>query len=502
MKTYKKSKILLVLVLLPLLWSCDKALEEKPKTFFTEETFYQTEQDAILAVNGIYETLGGGASNRGWEGVYFSNYWTVTALTSDEGDVSPHNGNPNYRQLPNFSYGPTNEVVLNVWSDFYVAINAANLALQHIPNIEMDKDLKNRLLGEASFMRGLFYFELVRLFGEVPLVLEGTKSFEDSSYEGRTPIAEIYGQIVADFTFAEQNLPPSFTGADNGRPTAYSAKAYLAKVYLTQGIEYQAAKSKLEDIINSGQFALWDDYADVFKIANNNGKEVVYSINFDSQGTGLDLIWEGAHLTFRTLPLEYRSIGVNAGDLEIPTEHLYEQFDDLDRRKEVTFITEDIISGVRVTFNRPHIGKYWDRIAEPKVNNTGNDLQLIRYADVLLMYAEVLNEMNNGPTNDALIAINEIRKRARYADGAIRDVLPDLGVGLTYQEFKDALLEERFKEFVWEGQRWFDLVRFDQFVEKVKEAKPNSAVRPENQRLPIPQRERDVNKKLTQNDGY
>src|SRR5690606_16347886 len=104
--------------------------------------------------------------------------------------------------------------------------------------------------------------------------------------------------------------------------------------------------------------------------------------------------------------------------LEIPTEHLFDQFDDLDRRKEVTFITSDIISGVNITFDRPHIGKYWDRIAEPKVNNTGNDLQLIRYADVLLLYAEVLNEINNGPTQDALDAINKIRERARYADGA------------------------------------------------------------------------------------
>jgi hypothetical protein len=288
---------------------------------------------------------------------------------------------------------------------------------------------------------------------------------------------------------------------DNGRPTNWSAKAYLAKAALQQGENLQLAKTKLEDIMLSGRFGLWEDYADVFKIENNNGKEVLFAISF-LEGTDLfTTLWEGGHLVFRTLPGGVYDGRPNGGGLEIPTMALYDSFDDEDRRKEVTFMSEDVINGELVEFSSPHIVKYWDRVAEPLVNNTANDLQLIRYADILLMYAEVLNEQNSGSTPDALDAVNQVRRRARFADGVERDVLPDLSA-MGYEAFKEAILEERKKELTWEGHRWFDLVRFGKLEEKVSEAKPEVPVSARHYLLPIPQRERDINQNLSQNPGY
>lgn len=500
MKKYNKLKLLTIATIsLIFISSCSDFLEEDPN-FITEDTFYQTEQDAILAVNGIYETLGGGFSNRGFSGVYFNNYWTATALASDEGKPGPLNTDANYLQLANYSVGPTNTVIADMWSDFYISINAANLAIDNIPSINMDSALKDRLLGEAHFLRGLFYFELVRLYGDVPLQLHATTSFTTESYLARTPSTEIYNQIISDLTVAESSLPDGYVGADKGRPTLWSAKGYLAKVALTHG-DWTTAVSKTEDIM-AGPFSLWADYKEAFLIPNNNGKETVFSINFD-KGETLELIWEGAHLNYRPMAQEYRVIGAAGGDLEIPTDRVYEVFDDLDRRKSVTFVAEDNIGGVNVVLSSPHIHKYWDRDVEPSgTANTINDLQLIRYSDVLLMHAEALNEVNNGPTAAALSSINAVRTRARNTEGNIANVLPDLEITLNYQEFKDAILLERFKEFVWEGQRWFDLKRFDQFTQKIMEAKPEVTVNNDHMLLPIPQRERDINTNLTQNNGY
>ncbi|WP_142785096.1 RagB/SusD family nutrient uptake outer membrane protein [Changchengzhania lutea] len=501
MKIYNLKKMILPLVAITLVWGCESLLDEKVKTFFTEDTFYQTEEDARLAINGIYGHLGAtfdGALNA--NGIYFTNYWTVNALASDEGVTSLNLGD-GFNQISVMAHGPDNAIVLQMWSNIYLGINAANLAILNIPNIDMNDDIKDALLGEAHFMRGLLYFELVRFFGEVPLQLEPTTTFESSAYLPRSTKADVYTQIFLDFTIAETSLPDAQVGVDNGRPTSYSAKAYIAKAALQQGgsENYQLAKTKLEEIgiQSGGQFDLWDDFGDVFLIPNNNGKEVLFAISFFEGSEVFSTLWEGGHLVFRTLPSVYGG-RPNAGGREQPTLNLYNAFDDNDRRKEVTFMTEDIINGETIDFGGPRVVKYWDQVNEFDVNGTANDLQLIRYADVLLMYAEALNEINNGSTQPALDAINRVRARSRMDAGA----LPDL-TAMGYEDFKDAILLERRKEFVWEGQRWFDLVRYGKLAEKVNSAKPGLPVaEPKHNLFPIPQRERDLNPNLDQNTGY
>tara|TARA_R110002049_G_scaffold97783_2_gene238171 strand:- start:187 stop:1683 length:1497 start_codon:yes stop_codon:yes gene_type:complete len=498
MKTVLKYSICFVILLFSL--ACQDALNEEVKTFFTEDTFYQTEQDARLAINGIYGHLGAnfdGALNA--EGIYFANYWTANALLSDEGESNGNFGR-GYFELSTMTHTPQNNIALQIWSNLYLGINAANLAIANIPDINMNADIKDNLLGEAYFLRGLLYFELVRFFGEVPLQLVAQTEFTTNSYLPRSTEEKVYNQILSDLSIAENTLPSQQIGVDNGRPTSWSAKAYTAKAALQQGVNLALAQTKLEDIIN-GPFGLWQDYADVFKISNNNGKEVLFSISFLEGSDLFTTLWEGGHLVFRTLPNLYGG-RPNGQGFETPTQDLYDSFDDLDRRKEVTFLSEDVIDGEIVDFGRPYIVKYWDRQAEPEVNNTNNDLQLIRFSDILLMYAEVINELNNGSTTEALVAINRVRRRARFSNGVENNVLPNL-TAMGYQDFKDAILLERRKELAWEGHRWFDLVRFGKLQEKVSLAKPSvSITTPRHNLLPIPQRERDLNPSLTQNLDY
>ena len=501
MKIFKLPKKIILIVSTILFFSCETILNEEVKDFFTEDTFYKTEIDAKLAINGIYGHLGAtfdGSPNA--TGIYFTNYWTTNAVMSDEGR-SNFLGN-GFDEMAVFRQTPENPIVSQIWANIYLGINAANLAIENIPSIQMNEELKDDLMGEAYFMRGLLYFELVRFYGEVPLVLKATKNFTSESYAERSTVSEVYNQIFSDWEKAENSLPSIQTGVDFGRPTLWSVKAYIAKAALQQGIDYPLARTKLEEIINSNQFALWEDYNQVFKISNNLGKEAIFSISF-KQGNDLNTtLWEGGHLVFRTLPGGIYGGRPNGGGRESPTIDLFNAYEDLDRRKEIIFLSEDIINGKLVSFNGPQIIKYWDRVAEPLVNNTENDLQLIRYADVLLMYAEVLNEIQQGSSATSLDAINQVRRRARFANGVERvGVLPNLTV-LGYQQFKDAILAERRLELCWEGHRWFDLVRHGKLAEKVASAKPGVSASAKDNLLPIPQRERDINKKLTQNTGY
>ena len=502
MKTFKNLKIIVLVAIIPLLLNCETVLDEEVKTFFTEETFYQTEVDAKLAINGIYGHLGStfdpGIPNA--TGIYHTNYWISNALMSDEG-VENYVGN-GFDDLAVLAQTPENPIVSQIWANVYLGINAANLAIANIPNINMNEDLKDDLLGEAYFMRGLLYFELVRFFGEVPLYLQATKTFTADSYLERSSVNEVYAQIFSDWAIAETSLPSVQTGENFGRPTSWSAKAYIAKAALQQGLDYNLARTKLEDIINEGPFSLWEDYKDVFKVANNLGKEVIFAMSFLSGDDLFTTLWEGGHLVYRSLPGGVYGGRPNGGGFESPTLDLYNAFEDQDRRKETIFITEDNIRGEVVDFGGPQIIKYWDREAEPLVNDTENDLQLIRYADVLLMYAEVLNEIEQGTSAISIDAINQVRRRARFADGVERTgVLPDL-TAMGYQAFKEAILNERRLELCWEGHRWFDLVRHGKLAEKVTAAKPNVSVAERHNLLPIPQRERDINNKLSQNPGY
>lgn len=499
LKTHLRLAVLFLLALIITVTSCD-FLEEHPKSTITTENFYQTEEDAVAATNALYDyiTVGTeGIFSPSFGGIFFNDYWVFHDLVSD--NARETQTNLDYRNLSEFKHTADNERIEYYWQDMYKTINAANTVIDKVPAIEFEELRKQHLLGEAYFIRAMMYFELARTFGDVPLIVSMVSDVS-TSYQPRTARAIVYEQVVSDLQFAEQNLSTTYR-VGNGRPTPMAATALMAKVHLYRG-DYAAAVQKAKEVIDSQDYFLWQDYADIFKLENMNEGEIIFGVNFSgtlSQG------FKPNQYLVRLLPPNLNQNGEgpeNSHGWEVPTDDLYNSFHNLDRRKEVTFIESFSYSdGTTVNFE-PHIGKFWDRDAEPRGNNTDMDVIYLRYADILLIYAEAINEVNNGPTAEAYDAINQVRQRARFNGQIEQNILPDLE-GLSYQQFKDAILNERRLEFVMEGQRWGDLVRMGKLVEEVQNSDKENATPSHTHTLfPIPQRERNINKNLSQNDGY
>ena len=475
-------------------------LNEEPDSLITSANYYRTEADAVAATNALYDYLSVGTDFL-WDpkfgGIYFNDFWVFKDLMSD--NVVENLASIEYRNISEFKMTSENVRIEYYWQDLYKTISAANIVIDKVPAVAMDQEKKDHLVSEAKFIRAMMYFEAVRFFGDVPLIIKPVTNLEDA-YTGRTPLAEVYDQIIMDLEDAESDLSTGYR-VGQGRPTPFAASALLARVHLEIG-NYQEAADYANHVITNGGYQLWPNYADIFKINNMNSGEIIFAVNFSgtlSQG------FKPNQYHVRLLPsgLDKNGEGPeNAHGWETPSDDLYNSFNPLDQRRAVTFITSFTYSdGSTETFD-PHIAKFWDQVAEPRGNNTDSDVIYIRLADILLVYAEALNELNNGPTAEAYAAINQVRARARFNGTVEQSILPDLG-GLDYQSFKDAVLDERRLELVMEGSRYHDLVRHGKLIEKVTSSgKPNATPKDFHNLLPIPQRERDLNPNLTQNTGY
>jgi tetratricopeptide (TPR) repeat protein len=494
----KKLNKYIILCLILASSSCTDILVEDPQDQIFVENYFETENDAISAVNSIYAILNSTSTPPTFGGVYHSSYWVTSGLASDEME-NRFVGVLEYDQLENFTHNPVNGTLYDLWQNCYKGINNANFAINGIPDVPMNEERKANLLGEARFLRGLLYFELVRLFGEVPLFIET----EPPLFPSKSSISEVYDQIKTDLNFAVENtFPEHARGEGLGRATSGAAKTLLAKVHLTLG-DYQECITLCNEVINSGRYELWEDFADAFRIANENGKESIFNIGFGDAGGSISF-WEVGQFNVRLLPQQLRQQipGVNAQGWQVATQDLFDSFDQNDRRLSVTLMDKVFALDGRVITVEPHIRKYWDQESEPNGGNTENDLPYLRLSDVYLMKAEALNELNNGPNDEAYEAINKVRKRARFNGEIELYILPDLS-GLSYDSFKTALLNERRWEFTGEGKRWFDLVRFNKLEEAVKAAKPDAQVMDFHSLFPIPQEELDLNQNLLpQNTGY
>jgi hypothetical protein len=329
------------------------------------------------------------------------------------------------------------------------------------------------------------------MFGNIPLL---TKT-DDPLTPPAADAGAVYAQIISDLTDAE-GLPAVQTEG-RGRATSGAAKAVLAKVYLTRK-EFDKAAQKALEVINSGQYELWENFADAFRIRNRGGKEAIFSVGFGDAG-GSIIFWEVAQFHVRLLPAALTSAGVtsNTHGWQIPTPSLAADYASADERGPVTVFNQfnETVGGeaYNVNFdNKYYFRKYWDVETEGEFTTleSNNDFPVIRYADVLLMYAEALNELGN--TGEAHTYLNRVRNRAGLATVS----------GLSQAQFRDAVLEERKLELAAEGHRWFDLVRTGTLEEWVPLAKPGVTPQPRHYLFPIPQRERDLNPNLPQNEGY
>ncbi len=469
-------------------------LDETPESVINSANFYTTENDAVAATNALYEYLTVGTEGifaRGFGGIFFNDYWVFKDLLSDNAIETA--ASQEYRTLSEFRFTAENERIELYWQDLYKTIYAANIVIDRVPQIEMNAMRRDHLVAEAHFIRAMMYFEAVRLFGDVPLILRETVELDEATIP-RTDADEVYSAIISDLEWSRDHLSATYR-VGLGRPTPMACTALLSKVYLEMG-EFELAAQEARIVIESNEYSLFSDYKEIFKIANANSGEIIFAINYSgtlSQG------FKPNQYHVRLLP---PNLNKNGEGPEQPTDELYNSFDPQDRRKAVTFITSYTYSdGSTVTFE-PYIGKFWDQEAEPRANNTDSDVIYLRLADIMLILAEALNEINNGPTQEAYDMINAIRQRARYNGMVEQDILPDLA-GLSYQDFKDAILQERQWEFVMEGQRYHDLVRMGKLVETVENSgKLNVNPQSFHVLLPIPQRERGLNSNLTQNPGY
>jgi len=462
--------------------SCKKELDQEPHKIYYDN-FYQSEDDALSAINAVYDVLG-------WVNVYNSSLWLIQDIASDDCNARATLNDPNLKEFQSYSINATNNYLAGIWEESYLGISRANIVLEKIPAIDMDSVNKERILGEAHFLRALFYFNLVRLFGNVPLMLIPTSSdlTDDELYVSRTDKSVVYLQIEDDLISATEMLPDSYSaGGDKGRASTGAALGILSKVYLTQG-EWGAARDAAKAVIDTGNYSLWPDFTFNFSEAKVNGTESLFEVQFYKLVTS-----ENSRIVISGLPA-LPAVFPAGVEIMLPTEDLLNSFEEGDYRFESTFFDNYWF----YEFD-PHIWKHWDQDAydADQTGQSGANFQVMRYAEVLLIFAEAENELD-GPTTAAYDAINMVRERARNGSP---DMLPDLQ-GLSQDDFREAVLNERRHEFVNEGHRWYDLVRTDNLIEFVKRAKDDANPQQFNYVFPIPQRERDVNDKLTQNEGY
>ena len=470
--------------------SCNKLVEE-PNSIITSAQFYKTQSDAVAAVAAVYSTLN--SDPAGDFPMYGRNLNLLTGNGSDDQIFSPSNTNPDVRALGTATYVPANDRIKKNWQQHYYGISRANVAIDNIPNITFDTTLRSRLVREAKFIRALLYFNVVRFWGDAPLILhDPTSTKVDALKVERTPKEQVYAQIIADLTDAT-NLPKTYGAADKGRAISGAAHALLAKVYVNRK-EWDKALAELNTVVNGGSgYDLFPNYKDAFQKPTKNGAEHIFSVQFETNLGAKNSQQYLSNTNFSSF-----NPAVYPGDLPADST-LYLIYSPDDTRRDVTFFTKlyNAATGQTVDFGAPRLAKFIDYSISPLTNqaSSGINFPVIRYADILLLQAEVLNELNGGPTADAYSAINRVRARAH---------VPDLIAGLNQADFRDSVFDERRKEFFQEGMRWFDLSRrggtylYDAL--KKFPAKTGAAVR--DTLYPIPQAEIDLNPLLTQNPGW
>ncbi len=483
-------KYMICLLVLSSIGCKESFIQRDPIVNGSTGSFYKTASDLTLAVNAAYGGLQTG-------GMYNSEflYGDLTTDISIAPGSSCVGGSCDFDR---FQMRPTgtaaSATINNRWNDAYRGISRCNTILEKIVDVPADATLKARLTGETKFLRAIYYFTLVRTFGDVPLVLKTLPTVEEGYIYGREKSTEIYAQIVKDLTEAGAALPVSYTGSDVGRATKGAALGMLGKVYLTQQ-KYAEAATVLKTVIDANTYSLLPTYADVFRADNGNNAEIVFAVQYVRGGIG-----EGSPFATQFTPESSAGfvLAVSGNGNNQPTADMLTSFETGDLRRAVS-VADSWTNGRAQVQNFPYTRKFLDP-SMTATNDASNDWIVLRYADVLLMYSEALNE--TGKTVDALTYLNLVRKRAGLA----------AKTNLTQPDFRLAVEQERKVELCFEGHRWWDLVRTGraQTVLNAYFIKSNSrigtdfiAVKDFMTVFPVPQPQIDANPtKITQNQGY
>ena len=444
-KTY-----IIALFLFGFLYSCENELDVLPNDAQTEVDFLNDPNNAIQLVNGIYSIM------LQWD-MYSFSWIGLTSITSDDADKgsTPGDTGSDKNKLDALNFEANMTSVNDVWNSRYAAIYRANNALFYLQQLSIDESLKNRLIGETRFLRGLMYFDLVRCFGGVPVV---TSKIDINDLETvnqvvyvRKSVEQVYAQIEEDLADAASRLPEkgAYKSEDLGRATKGAALGLMAKVYLYQK-KWQKAFDKSGEVINSGQYNLMSDYADVWKEIGENGTESIFEVQatLNKGLQGYTDVQGG-----RGTP-DY-GWGFNS-----PSLTLANSYENGDKRKgaSIIFVPSTLWDGFEapVTWNNPRYNykSYQSNTAESWNGNkseTAKNLRILKYSDILLIRSEAAMQLGN--TGEALQNVNLLRKRAGLNPKN----------SLTIQQ----LYDERRWEMAMEHDRWFDLVRTGQAVEKM-----------------------------------
>lgn len=505
-----KSKIFITIGLMFfIISSCnDEILDKNNPAQLSTATFFANDDQAVAAVNSIYAALQ--ANN-----LYNREYFFLHDLLSDDCQSGGAQLEAARARVLNHVFDGSNPLVEAVWRGMYRIVLRSNFVLISLPEAEgVSEDLKIRLEGEARFLRAWAYFELVSLWGAVPLITEPATTPEGTARAASED--EIYNLIFADLDIAEQNLPLKSEYADEqlGRATMGAAQALKGKVYLFRG-DYQAARAPLMAVIESGEYSLVDRFLDNHQEENENNAESIFEVQFSLDFGNADA-WNGdgrgiAEITFRG-----QEYGPNAWRNVIPSNALADEFETVangaakdDPRKEYSFYqigdlfnsgTDTLnVSDVQGDTGKPSWKKYQMIYKVPNEDQrSGINFRVIRYADVLLMMAEVENELS-GPAA-ALPYINQVRARADVDMPPYPTAQYPAG---TQEEMFEAIVHERRVELAGEQIRNRDIRRWRRLGKLDQE--PLEAYEPRYNLLPIPIVEIDNNGALTnedQNPGY
>lgn len=498
------NKITIIILGLFSMLACTN-LDEEPIGLLAPQSFFKTQADAEAAVMGGYSWIAS-------EYLMGRKLELTLQLASDMCDIGDV-GTPARRvQINNFTADSNNEMVTNMWPTFYQVISAANSAINGIPGIDMNEDYKNQLIAEAKMIRAFCYYHMVQLWGDVPYISEFVSDPSSIKDISKTPASEIYKYIIADCEEGIKYLPNSYTESIRSRPTKGTAKTMLASLYLTMK-DYAKSAQYAEDVINNASvygYDLLPDFQDLWKAVNGDNKEQIWAIDFKGSFQGAAYPQQ---VDFMAPITGVRDADMQGWSVVVASPGVYASFDDRDYRKKVSFLTETPVNGIMTPYTkwrwpRIHIAKWCLYPGASAADGTLSDhnYNIFRYAEVLLIAAEAINEANGGPNAKALEYINTVRIRARNYGGTQSDYPANLAVGMSQADFRAAVHEERRVELAFEWKRWYDIKRWDIGTE-VFTGQNSYEPLPNFQKfryfLPLPQDELDRNPNLLpQNSGY
>lgn len=493
--------------------SCEHELleQDNPNTL-TKEQFWKTENDAYEAINSVYNMF------------YKTGLWSRWIymrldITSDEGfSNSPWIELADWTRFNYINYNFW-EGNVNSWSDTYKAIFRCNQVLANVPEIEFaDQVSKDRVLAQAKFLRALHYYYAAILWENVPIVLEPS---EPNDLPEQNTLAEVWAQVEKDLTEAAQVLPPEWDAANVGRPTKGAAMAMLGKVYM-QKHEWQMALDAFDYLVTgegAGHYGLVENYEDNFTDLNENNMESVFEIQFSDANIGGGE-GDGPNQNMGTHRAQFfapRGIGWSDGQARFWTVEEFKKEQTIEGEIDPRLQHTLFYPGLEEDFGMLTYGRTWEWGEEEAwfskyardYARTGEDyfnqinFRMIRFADVLLMYAEALNEL--GRTADAYQYVDRVRARSNMAP--LAEAYPTIGSDPNL--FRERLKIERVLELCGESVRWADLKRWEvldsqEEVNRIAERDPdfNNFEVGVNIRLPIPQNEVENNPNLEQNPGY